>query len=331
MNRFDLIRPRSLAEAFEALPERWSAERREDALPLAGGQDLLTEMKEHLVEPRALVSLRHVEELSGLVWGADGSLTLGAMTPLVTLERDARLGAELPVLRQAAASVGSPQIRTLATVGGNLCQRPRCWYYRNEHAPCVKKGGDQCFAFFGQNKYNAILGAGPSWIVHPSDLAPALVALGAEVTLASAGGSRTLALEEFFTLPTQGDVRRENVLRPGELLVSVRVPAPRPGLRSTYLKARERGSFDFALSAVALCLWHREGQIEAARVVLGGVAPVPWRAGRSEDLLVGKPMERATWERAADASVRGAVPLAQNRYKVPLTRGLVLKALRALA
>ncbi len=331
MNRFDLIRPRTLPEALGALPKSWSEARTHDVLPLAGGQDLLTEMKEHLVEPSALVSLRDVEGLEGLTWSGGGDLVIGAMTRLVTLERDERVGRALPILRQAAASVASPQIRSLATLGGNLCQRPRCWYYRNEHARCLKKGGSECFAYEGLNKYNAILGAGPSWIVHPSDLAPALVALGAEVTLAGPAGTRTLALEDFYVLPSEGDVRRETRLAPGELLVSVRVPAQRAGMRSVYLKARERGSFDFALSAVALCLWHSGETIEAARLVLGGVAPVPWRCARTEKLLVGQAMEREIWERAAADALRDAEPLAHNGYKVPLTRGLILKALRALA
>lgn len=331
MNRFDLIRPRSLEEALAALPQSWSEERFTDRLPLAGGQDLLTELKEHLVEPTALVSLRGVEALDGLQWKANGDLILGAMTPLVRLERDERLASELRVLHEATASVASPQIRSVATVGGNLCQRPRCWYYRNEHASCLKKGGAECLAYEGLNKYNAILGAGPSWIVHPSDLAPALVALGAEVTLQGPAGARTLPLEEFFVLPADGDVRRENVLAPGELLVSVRVPAPQAGMRSVYLKARERGSFDFALSAAALCLWRDGDRIERARLVLGGVAPVPWRCERSEGLLAGERMERATWEKAAADALRDAEPLEHNGYKVPLTRGLILKALKALA
>jgi xanthine dehydrogenase YagS FAD-binding subunit len=331
MNRFDLIQPRSLAEALAALPQRWSDARFQDALPLAGGQDLLTELKEHLVEPSALVSLRGVPGLAGLEWTAEGDLVLGAMASLMSLERDERVARELPVLHQAAASVASPQIRSMATVGGNLCQRPRCWYYRNEHADCLKKGGSECLAFEGLNKYNAILGAGPSWIVHPSDLAPALVALGALVTLQGPAGVRTMPLEQFFVLPADGDVRRENVLAPGELLTSVRVPKPRAGMRSIYLKARERGSFDFALSAVALCLWHDGATVEGARLVLGGVAPTPWRCARGERLLAGQPMERGVWDRVAADCARDAEPLEHNGYKVPLTRGLVLKALRALA
>ena len=331
MRSFDLIRPASLDQALAALPEAWSDARLRDARPLAGGQDLLTEMKEHLVEPEAVVSLRGVGGLDGLEWTSGGDLVIGSTTPLARLEDDERVGRELAVLREAAATVASPQIRSVATVGGNLCQRPRCWYYRNEHAVCLKKGGQECFAYSGLNKYNAILGGGPSYIVHPSDLAPALVALGAEAVIAGPSGTRAMPLEEFFVLPADGDVQRENVLAPNELLVSVRVPKPAEGMRSTYLKFRERGSFDFALSAVALCLWHDGSRIERARLALGGVAPIPWRCGSAEELLAGKPMARETWEAAAADCVADAQPLEHNGYKVPLTRGLVIQALRNLS
>src|SRR5262249_41944733 len=148
-------------------------------------------------------------------------------------------------------SIASPQIRSFGTLGGNLCQRPRCWYYRNEQAKCIKKGGSECFSHDGLNKYNAILGGGPSYIVHPSDLAPALVVLDAQVLLRGPGGERSLPIERFFTLPSEGSVLKENVLADDEILISVAIPAPAAPTRSTYLKFKERGSFDFALVSVA--------------------------------------------------------------------------------
>jgi xanthine dehydrogenase YagS FAD-binding subunit len=232
---------------------------------------------------------------------------------------------------EAAESVGSPQIRNLGTVGGNLCQRPRCWYYRNVEAVCLKKGGSECFAASGLNKYNAILGGGPSYIVHPSDLAPALVALGAEVEIVGPSGARSLALERFFTLPSEGSVLKETVLATDEIVTQVRVPAPEDGVRSTYLKFRERSSYDGALAAVALALRVEEGTIRAARLCLGGVAPIPWRCASTEALLVGQPMEEATWRRAAEDALKEAAPLEQNGYKVPLAKGLILKAMKSLA
>jgi xanthine dehydrogenase YagS FAD-binding subunit len=224
------------------------------------------------------------------------------------------------------------QIRSVGTVGGNLCQRPRCWYYRHEHAVCIKKGGSECFAYGGQNKYNAILGGGPSYIVHPSDLAPALVALGASVDIAGTRGTRSVELERFFTLPSEGSVLRENVLAGDEVVTAVRVPAPvGTGWRSTYLKFRERGSYDFALASVALALRMEGGTIAAARLVLGGVAPIPWRCEGAEKLLAGRKIDAETCAKAGAEALRGAEPLEYNAYKVPLAQGLVTKALQALA
>jgi xanthine dehydrogenase YagS FAD-binding subunit len=235
------------------------------------------------------------------------------------------------ILHEAAGSIASPQIRSQGTVGGNLCQRPRCWYYRNEHARCIKKGGSECFSYNGLNKYNAIFGGGPSYIVHPSDLAPALVALAARVNLRGPGGTRSVELEKFFTLPSEGSVLRENVLGPGEILESVAVPAPGNGLRSTYLKFKERGSYDFALASVALALWIEGASIRSARIVLGGVAPIPWRCTAAEKLLEGRSLDTAAFAPVAEAAVKGAEPLGQNGYKVPLVKGLVVRALQQVA
>ena len=181
------------------------------------------------------------------------------------------------------------------------------------------------------NKYNAILGGGPSYIVHPSDLAPALVALGAALTIRGEKGERRVPIEEFYTLPAAGDVERENVLRSDEILTHVHVPAPETGMTSTYLKFRERGSFDFALSSVALCLWRDGARVKRARIALGGVAPVPWRAAEAERALEGHTFDAAAFEAAAAASVAGAEPLDHNGYKIPLTKGLVVRALQSLA
>jgi len=230
MKDFELQNPNSLRDAISLLPER---EGDDSARLLAGGQDLLPELKEHLVEPDRVVNLRDVPGLDGLRWGADGGLSIGAMVTLQEVAEDADVRARLTVLAEAAESVGSPQIRSAGTVGGNLNQRPRCWYYRLESAPCIKKGGSECFSYAGRNKYNAILGGGPSYIVHPSDLAPALVALGATVTLAGPDGERSMPVRDFFTLPATGNILRETVLAPNEVLVRVDVPAPAAGTRSS--------------------------------------------------------------------------------------------------
>jgi len=328
MKAFELYNPKTVAEAVKLLPAR---EGDDSARLLAGGQDLLTEMKEHLVEPERVVNLKHVPGLDKIELAADGSLALGALVTVQEIADDASVRERAALLAEAAGSVGSPQIRAMGTLGGNLNQRPRCWYYRSEHAPCLKKGGTECFSYEGKNKYNAILGGGPSYIVHPSDLAPALVALGAEVTLVGPGGERQVALEHYYTLPAAGDVLRETILAPNEVLTRVRVPAPEPGMRSTYLKFQERGSYDFALSAVALCLWLDGAKIQRARLVLGGVAPTPWRCASTEALLAGRSIDAETCQAAGAEALKAAQPLSENGFKVPLTKGLITRALKKLS
>lgn len=328
MKAFELLNPVTLAEAAQLLPTK---EGDESARLLAGGQDLLTELMHHLVEPDRVVNLKHVPGLDAIEWDAGGGLTIGALVTLQDLAEDERVLRELPVLAEAAESVGSPQIRAMGTIGGNLNQRPRCWYYRNEHAVCLKKGGTECFSYEGRNKYNAILGGGPSYIVHPSDVAPALVALRAEVVLVSPDGERRIALEDYYTLSSEGNVLRETVLAPNEILERVVVPAPAPGMKSTYLKFQERASYDFALSAVAICLWMNGKQVKAARMVLGAVAPKPWRVKRAEALLAGRKLDADTFKAVGEEALRGAEPLSENGYKVPLTKGLITRALQKLS
>ncbi|HEV8111310.1 MAG TPA: xanthine dehydrogenase family protein subunit M [Planctomycetota bacterium] len=334
MKAFTLKNPTSLAQAIEILGARTQGAARGShgkLQVLAGGQDLLTEMKEHLVEPEVLVNLKGIGGLDAIQFDAQGALSIGALATLTSLEEHEGVRSKLPMLAEAARSIASPQIRSVGTVGGNLCQRPRCWYYRNEHAKCLKKGGSECFSYSGLNKYNAILGGGPSYIVHPSDLAPALVALEARATLRGPAGEREVPLERFFTLPTEGSVLRENVLAEDEILVRVTVPAPAAGMRGTYLKFKERGSFDFALASVAVGVAIEGGKISKARLVLGGVAPIPWRAPEAEAALVGQAMGDTAWKAAGEAAVRGAEPLAHNAYKVPLAKGLVFRALQSLS
>lgn len=324
MKTFELQLPKTLDEALALLDAP-------GAMPLAGGQDLLTELKEHLVAPDALVDLRGIQGADAIELRADGSASIGAGVTVAALEQHAALATRWPILAEAAASIASPQIRTQATVGGNLCQRPRCWYYRNEALVCLKKGGTECFSYAGHNKYNAILGGGPSYIVHPSDLAPALVALDAEVEIASRKAARRrVKLQAFFTLPAEGDVLRENVLAPGELVTAVHVPPHAGEWRSTYLKFKERSSFDWALAAVAVAARVEGGKLTQARMVLGGVAPTPWRAGGAERVLTGRAVDDAVAREAGEAALAGAEPLSGNAYKIPLTKGLIVKALRRI-
>jgi xanthine dehydrogenase YagS FAD-binding subunit len=325
MKAFEYVSPRDLKQASEQLGTDYSRARL-----LAGGIDLLSEMKERIIEPDRVVNLKSVPGLNG-VHADDRGLRLGALVTLTEIEAHPAIQRGYTALAQSAGSVASPQIRNVGTIGGNLCQRPRCWYYRDEGIRCIKKGGSKCYAAEGANKYNAILGGGPSYIVHPSDCAPALVALNARVTIAGPDGkTRQVPLEQFFVLPRQ-NVFRENVLQPNEIVTQIDVPAPAAGTKSTYLKFRERESFDWALSAVGAALTMNNGTVSEARIVLGGVAPIPWRSKEAEAVLRGKAVTPALADQAADAALADAQPLADNGYKVPLTKVLIRRAVLSCA
>lgn len=326
MKAFRLVNPTSVEQAVALATDPAAGVTKY----LAGGQDLLTEMKEHLAGPDRVVNLKSIPGLDAID-SASGALRIGALATIARIASDRTVRAHWTALAEAAESIASPQIRSCATLGGNLCQRPRCWYYRLEEANCLKKGGTECFSYGGLNKYNAILGGGPTYIVHPSDMAPALIACGAEIVLHSRAGERRIPLEKFYVLPADGDVTQETVLTPGEIVTEVRVPAPAANTRSTYVKFKERESFDFALSAVAASLVIEGGVVKAARICLGGVAPTPWRATRAESVLQGQRFDAALAAKAAEAALHGAEPLSQNAFKIPLTKTLVERALLALA
>ncbi len=327
MKAFEWVSAASVPEAVKHLQTKKPVDNRDEApQPIAGGQDLLTSMKDHIVRPSRVVNLKSISGLDRIQLDSKG-LSIGALVTLAQLEEHPEVRQQFPGLSEAASSVATPQIRNLGTVGGNLCQRPRCWYFRLENVVCLRKGGDECYAESGENKYNAILGGGPSFIVHPSDLAPMLVALGATVSTASPKGGRSILLEKFFVLPSE-EPTRENVLEPAEIITEIRVPASALAARSAYLKFKERDSLDFALSAVAAALeMDSSGTVRQARLVLGGVAPVPWRVPKAEEFLAGKRLDAATMIEAARVALRGASPLSKNAYKVPLTQTLVRRAL----
>jgi xanthine dehydrogenase YagS FAD-binding subunit len=260
---------------------------------------------------------------------AGGGVAIGGLVTLAELAAHPTVRERFTVLAEAALSVATPQIRNVGTVAGNLAQRPWCWYYRNGF-PCYKAGGNRCFSAGGENQLHAIFGGGPSYIVHPSDLAPALVALDATFRVVGPGGERAVPASDFFVLP-RVDVRHENVLGDDEVLASVEVPAPREGARSTYHKVMDREAWTHALVSAAAVLEMDGDVCQGARVVLGGVAPIPWRAFAAETLLVGRRMTADVAREAAEAAVADARPLSKNAYKVPLTRGVIERTLTTLA
>jgi xanthine dehydrogenase YagS FAD-binding subunit len=329
MKAFEWITPSSITEAVSALKSAAAPNDADDAArPIAGGQDLLTTMKDYITRPTRVVNLKGIRGLDKIEENGKGGLRIGALVTLTQLEEHPVVRRSFPGLSEAAHSIATPQIRNLGTVGGNLCQRPRCWYFRLEEAVCLKKGGSECYAATGENKYNAILGGGPSYIVHPSDLAPMLVALGASVSAVGAEGKRSIPLDKFFTLPSEGNLRRENVLKNDEIITEIQVPASKFAAHSTYLKFKERDSLDFAMSSVAAAVAMGANKtITEARLVLGGVAPIPWRVPKAEASLIGKTLNGDVLMAAAKIALEGAKPLAKNAYKVPLTQTLVRRAL----
>ena len=331
MKSFEWTNPTTINEAVKLLGVSPSTDIDEAPRPLAGGQDLLTTMKDYTSRPTRIVNLKGIRGLNSITLNARG-LTIGALVTLTELEEHAGVRKSFPGLAEAAHSIATPQIRNLGTVGGNLCQRPRCWYFRLEEVICLKKGGTECYAAAGENKYNAIIAGGPSYIVHPSDLAPMLVALGARVTVAGGTGRRMIPLDKFFTLPSDADIRRENVLKNDEIITEIHVPASPLASRSTYLKFKERESLDFALASVAAAVQLAPDKtVQAARIVLGGVAPIPWRVPEAEKYLAGKTLSPDVLAETAKLALAEAKPLEKNAYKVPLAQTLVRRAVAKAA
>ncbi len=320
MKAFQHVAPNSSQEVVALLNESSG-----QAKLLAGGMDLLGEMKEHVVEPDILISILQVDGLSG-IRTENGITRIGAAVTLTDLAEHAEINRDHTVLAQAARSVGSPQIRNRGTVGGNLCQRPRCWYYRDEHYACFKKGGESCFSMAGRNRYHAILGGGPCFMVHPSDCAPALIALGAQVRLLGPNGSRALPIEEFYHLPGD-DVFTETTLQSNEIVTEVEIPVHT--MKSIYLKVREKESFDWALATVAAAFEMDGPYCLKANLVMGGVAPMPWRAPQVEELLQGQELTDSLAAEAAEIAVMDALPLSGNEAKVMIAKALVIQAIQS--
>jgi xanthine dehydrogenase YagS FAD-binding subunit len=329
MKAFEWANAASVDDAVKLLAVDPATDPDEIPRPMGGGQDLLTTMKSYITRPPRVVNLKTIAA-SGKIDG-DGSrgLVIDALVTLNALTLHPEILKSYTGLAEAAHSIATPQIRNLGTVGGNLNQRPRCWYFRNENVQCLRKGGDICYAIEGENKYHAIFGNGPCVIVHPSDLAPMLIALGARVTIAGPSGKRDLPLEKYFVLPKPGHARKETVLEAGEIVTQIQLP-PAPA-RSTYLKFKERSSLDFAMASVAAAVDFGPGKtVRQARLVLGGVAPTPWRVPSVDAFLTGKILDDATIHRAGELAVADAAPLEHNGYKIPLTQALVRRALASV-
>ena len=321
MSLFSYTKPRALGDALKLLKNGTQA--------IAGGTDLVTLVRHGLAKPEGLVDLTGIDGLRGWSREKGRGIRIGALTALAELELSNELGKLLPIVPQSLRDAATPQLRNMGTVGGNLLQRNRCWYFRDEGVPCWLKGGERCFAVDGENRYHAVVGTHDCWMVSPSDLAPALIACDAEIELRSSAGRRKMKLADLFVAP-HGRERREHALRAGELITQVRIPEKALERRGTYLKAMERKAWSFAIVSVAAAARIRDGKASDVRLVLGGVAPVPWRLVAAEKQLEGTTLDDNACLAAADALLADATPLRDNGYKVTLAREMVRRALRSL-
>jgi xanthine dehydrogenase YagS FAD-binding subunit len=328
MKPFEYVKVTSVAQAMSLLSKH-----QEKAAILAGGSDLLGIMKDRLEGPKlkmpqSLIDIKGIKDLNYLK-EQKGGVKIGATTTLSGIISSSLVRDKYPLLVQAASQVGVPQIRNVGTVGGNLCQRPRCWYFRRSvFKDCLRKGGGNCFAADGENQYHAIIGTGGCCMVYPSDLAPALIALNARVEIATPKGNRMVPIEQFYVRPEK-NVLRETVLAPQEMVVAVDIPNPAASSKGIFLKVKERQAFDFAVVSVAVNLTLKNNVVTDSRIAFGGIAPFPLRSTKAEAALKGREVKESA-PAACKACVDGAQPLSNNGYKVEATKGILETALSLL-
>jgi xanthine dehydrogenase YagS FAD-binding subunit len=323
MKNFKIAEPQTIDQVTSLLSEN-----EEKYYLMAGGTDLLGEIKDEIIEPEVVVDLKSIPDLSYVKKERDG-VRIGALTTLTELAEDPVIKQDYPVLNEAILSIATPQLRNVGTVGGNLCQRPRCWYYRDPQVICRKKGGTTCFATRGKNKYHAIFGGGVCHIVYPSDLAPALISLDAEISISSPKGDKNISLADFYTLPSV-NVRKENILNPGEVVREIKIPLAKKGEKSTYKKLKERGTWDFALVSAAIKGTVSGNMFKDIKIVLGGVAPIPWRLEKAEKSIRGKKVTEGLLRQAAGEALKEAKPMTENGYKIELAETVIYRAALSL-
>ncbi len=331
MRPFEYVNPKTQAQAFSLLGSAWG-----EAEVLAGGTDLLALMKEDVIRPKRVVNIKNIEGLHGFLAAKPGrassssGVTIGALTTLADLAEPSDVGNVLrkdyPAFIEAVSEAASPQIRSMATLGGNLCQRPRCWYFRNGLGLLPQDASGKDLVAEGENRFHAILGnEGRAKFVNPSTIVPILIAYGAEVQIAGPKGKRQVPLEKFYITPKNED-EREHDLQPNEIVTSVTLPSSR-GVKAAHYEIRQKAAFDWPLAVSAVALKMDGDKVGSARVVLGYVAPTPWISAEAEQALAGKPINEETAKAAAEAALRNATPLSQNAYKVQLAKVSLKRAI----
>lgn len=320
MRAFEYASPATKEQAVNLLGNSW-----DDAV-LAGGTDLLSMMKDDITSPKRVVNIKDIPELRGIKFSAKDGLRIGALVTIQELVDAADVRQKYSAISKTASEIAGPQIRNMATVGGNLCQRPRCWYYRAGFGLLAKDEKGEPLVPSGDNRYHAILGnSGPAYFVSPSTLAPLFIAMGATVRLYGPKGKRQIPLEKFFRIP-QSDAEREHDLMPNEIVTEVIVP-PLGGARCATYEVRQKDAMDWPLALASVALNMSGDKVTAARVVLGHVAPVPWRSPEAEAALAGKSISEEVAKAAGDQAVANAKSLGQNGYKIQLARVAVKRAI----
>lgn len=320
MRPFEYVSPNSRSQAISLLGATWG-----NTEVLAGGTDLLALMKDDVVAPKRLVNIKDVADLRGISSSAQG-LRIGALTNLGELADDENVKKNYPALSEALLEAASPQIRNMATIGGNLCQRPRCWYFRNGLGLLPKDESGKELVAIGENRYHAILGnQSPAKFVSPSTVVPILIAYGAKIHLEGPKGKRELPLEKFFVIP-KTENEREHDLRPNEMVTELVIP-PASDLKAAHYEIRQKEAFDWPLAVAAVTLKLQGSNVQSSRIVLGYVAPVPWPSTEAQQAISGKPVSKETAQKAADAALAKASPLSHNAYKVKLAKVAVVRAI----
>jgi xanthine dehydrogenase YagS FAD-binding subunit len=320
MRAFEYASPTSTKQALSLLGAASGG-----AVVFAGGTDLLALMKDDIVHPKRLVNIKEIRELHGIASSSLG-LRIGALTTLADLADNVNIVKDYPALADALNEAASPQIRNMATLGGNLCQRPRCWYFRNGLGLLPKDKSGKDLVATGENRYHAILGNdGPAKFVSPSSIAPALIAYGAKVGLVGINGKREVPLEKFFVIP-KSENEREHDLKPDEIVTEIVLP-PASGLKSAHYEIRQKDTFDWPLATATVVFQMSGSTVQSARVVMGYVAPTPWLSEEAIQVITGKSISEEIAKAAADAAVQTAKPLSQNTYKVQLARVAVKRAI----
>jgi len=323
MKNFEFLRPKSLQEASALLSSQ-----AQSAIPYSGGTDALGLLKHYIVEPDAVVNLKSLPHMKQVGYSPRQGLRIGALVTIADIAGNPDIAEAYPILHEAAREIASPQLRNAGTLGGNLCQRPRCWYFRGDFH-CLKKGGDRCYSFDGENQLHCIIGGGPCFIVHPSDMAVALLALDATISIYSDGQTRTVPVSDFYTLPAN-DPTVENILQPGDIVTEVQVPSLPRNTKSTYVKIKHRKVWDFALVSVGAVVQTSGRSIRSGRMAFGGVAPVPWQEDQVNQQLSGLQANEQAFTSLADSAFTDASPLENNGYKVPLVRNVIRQTLTDL-